>query len=467
MAAERALRETEAELARVVRALSVGELATSIAHEINQPLAGVVTNAEAGLRWLSGREPNLEEARESLELIARDGNRAGAVIRRIRTFLKKEGPQAVSLDLNEVIQETAAFARPELQKRDVALRFACSGDLPRVLGDRVQLQQVILNMIMNAAEAMESTEGAKHLVITSRQSAEEGVIVAVQDSGIGMSPTEVHRMFDPFFTTKPTGMGIGLSISRTIIEAHGGRIWATRNEDAGLSVQFALPTEEFRAGRRHGAMSPERGVVFVVDDDTSVRDALQNLLRSVGLYVQASANAQEFLSSKRPDTPGCLVLDVRLPGASGLDLQRQLIEAHIQIPIVFLTGHGDIPMSVRAMKAGAIEFLTKPFRDQDLLDAVQQAIEQDRVARLQNAEVAALRERYDSLTTREQEVLNLVAQGLLNKQIGGKLQISEPTVKLHRGRVMHKMSADSLASLIRMAEKLGIANSMWPPAGAF
>jgi FixJ family two-component response regulator len=213
-------------------------------------------------------------------------------------------------------------------------------------------------------------------------------------------------------------------------------------------------------------MTPERGVVFVVDDDVSVRDALQNLLRSVGLFVHASANAQEFLSAKRPDAPGCLVLDVRMPGASGLDLQRQLRDANIQIPIVFLTGHADIPMSVTAMKAGAVEFLTKPFRDQELLDAVQQALEKDRQQRRQKAEVAALRERYDSLTAREQEVLELVAAGLLNKQIGDHLQISEPTVKLHRGRVMHKMGADSLAALIHMVERLGLAKSMWPPAGA-
>jgi FixJ family two-component response regulator len=204
-------------------------------------------------------------------------------------------------------------------------------------------------------------------------------------------------------------------------------------------------------------MSPERPTVFVVDDDVSMREALKNLLRSVGLEVQTYGAAQEFLASPRADVPGCLVLDVRLPGLSGLDLQRRLAEASIQIPIIFITGHGDIQMSVRAMKAGAVEFLTKPFRDQDLLDAVQEAVERDRASRDNRAETAGLRACYQSLSPREQEVMVLVAGGLLNKQIGGELGTSEATIKMHRGHVMQKMQADSLADLIRKAEKLGLA----------
>lgn len=203
-------------------------------------------------------------------------------------------------------------------------------------------------------------------------------------------------------------------------------------------------------------MNSEQPVVFVIDDDVSVREGLKNLLRSVGLNVKTFSAAGEFMSSERPDTPGCLVLDVRLPGISGLDLQRQLVEAKIEVPIIFMTGHGDIQMSVRAMKAGAIEFLTKPFRDQDLLEAVQQAIERDRRQRQQRAQISELRARFVALTSREQEVLALVVRGLLNKQIGEQLNITEPTVKLHRGRLMDKMKADSLADLVRMAERLGI-----------
>jgi len=203
-------------------------------------------------------------------------------------------------------------------------------------------------------------------------------------------------------------------------------------------------------------MSETEGVVFVVDDDESMRRSLANLLRSVGLRVEAFASAQEFLRGNRPDVPGCLVLDVRLPGLSGLDLQKRMAAADSEIPIIFITGHGDIPMTVQAMKAGAVEFLTKPFRDQALLDAIQQALERDRHARKQRADIETLRRRFDSLTPREREVMALVVTGLLNKQIAGELGTSEAAVKVHRQHVMEKMGAESLADLVRLAERLGL-----------
>ena len=197
-------------------------------------------------------------------------------------------------------------------------------------------------------------------------------------------------------------------------------------------------------------------MVIVVDDDVSIREALKNLLRSVGLKAKTFGKAEEFLSSEPVSAPSCLILDVRLPGQSGLDVQRQLAETNHQIPIVFITGHGDIPMSVRAVKAGAVEFLTKPFRDQDLLDAVRQALERDRQRRTQEAETTKLRKHYASLTSREQEVLGFILRGYINKQIAAEIGLSEPTVKLHRSRLMHKMQANSLAELIRMAQTLGL-----------
>jgi FixJ family two-component response regulator len=206
-------------------------------------------------------------------------------------------------------------------------------------------------------------------------------------------------------------------------------------------------------------MSDPDPIVFVVDDDAAVRESVQRLISSVKLRVQTFGSTHDFLASKRPDAPSCLVLDVRLPDASGLELQRDLAEAGIQIPIIFITGHADVPMTVQAMKAGAVEFLTKPFRGQELLDAIQQAISKDRVAWNHRAQMAELRSRYDTLTAREKEVMQLVAAGLLNKQIGANLGASELTIKTHRGRVMEKMRAESLADLVRMAEKLGISGS--------
>jgi len=204
-------------------------------------------------------------------------------------------------------------------------------------------------------------------------------------------------------------------------------------------------------------MATERPVVFIVDDDASIRTALEDLIGSVGMEARTFASPQDFLQAKRPDAPGCLVLDVRLPGSSGLQFQQELAKAGIHLPVIFITGHGDIPMSVRAIKAGAVEFLTKPFRDQELLDAINAAIERHRAQRRDAAVVVQLRQRFDSLTQREREIMALVIAGRANKQIAGDLGVSEATVKVHRGQIMRKMGAKSLPELVRMGDALGLS----------
>jgi len=204
-------------------------------------------------------------------------------------------------------------------------------------------------------------------------------------------------------------------------------------------------------------MTDPNCIVFLVDDDPLLRDCVADLLDSAGFSVRMFGSAAEFLQSERPDLPACLILDVKLPGVSGLDLQAKLANSGVEMPIIFLTGHGNIPMSVQAMKAGAVEFLTKPFRKQDLIDAIQEALRRDSEGRLQRSETSELKERLRTLTPREQQVLSLVVTGLLNKQIAGELGTTELTIKVHRGRVMRKMGADSLADLVRMAERLKIS----------
>ena len=246
--AEEALQRVQSELAHVSRVMTLGELTASIAHEVNQPLAAIVTNSNACLRWLGGATPNLAEARQAVERIIKDGYRASEVISRVRSLVKKAPPRNDLVDLNKVIVEVLALAQNEARRNRVFMKRELASDLPPVIGDRVQLQQVILNLIMNGLEAMAKVnEGARELTVSSSKDESDNLIVAVRDSGVGLDQADLERVFDAFFTTKPEGMGMGLAICRTIIESHGGRLWATANSPSGAVFQFTLPTAAKRA----------------------------------------------------------------------------------------------------------------------------------------------------------------------------------------------------------------------------
>ena len=279
-------------------------------------------------------------------------------------------------------------------------------------------------------------------------------VIQISDNGIGLD--DPVAAFEPFVTTKPEGMGLGLAICRSIVAAHDGRLSAERNVGFGMTFTVTLPIQPDGV-----AMTADRPVVFVVDDDARVRDALSSLLASAGLEVAVFASATEFLQADKPDVPACLVLDLELPDIHGLELQKELAEREAP-PIVFITGHGDVPSSVKAMKAGAVEFLSKPFGDEELLRAIDAAIALDRAARLKRSERLELARRYERLTPREREVLTFVVAGFANKLTADELGTSEITIGVHRGQIMRKMGARSLAELVRFADKLGI-----PPTPSF
>ena len=346
-----------------------------------------------------------------------------------------------------MISEVCRLMAEEIAAKDIRIETDLEQDLPSVTLDRVQVQQVFVNLIRNGIEAMDVVvDAARTLQIRSYRDGFDAIRVEVRDGGTGFKQAE--RVFEPFFTTKQHGMGMGLAICRTIIESHGGRLWTANNLRGDRRLHAS-------AGSKRGTMSPRDEIVFVVDDDARVREALGELLESLGWRAVTFAAAADYVASTKPDLPGCLVLDIELPDINGLEFQKQLSH-DVHPPLVFITGHGDIPSSVRAIQRGAVNFLTKPVGENDLIAAVRAAIDRDRVQRSARAELAELGRRLAALTPREREVLPLVVSGLLNKQVAAKLGISEVTIEIHRSKIMHKMQAASLADLVRIAQKLQI-----------
>ena len=441
--------------------MNLEAMAASISHEVRQPLAEHRLERRRGAALSRHmRRPISEEARLASNSMVSDSHRASQVFDNIRALFGKADQGHEPLDVNELAAGVLQTLREELNDDGITTRAALRPGLPLVMGHRGQLQEVFINLVRNAIEAMHAVkDGRRILQLRAERHGDNAVAVRVEDSGPASIRSRLDSIFDAFITTKAHGMGLGLALCRMIVERHAGQLSAAPADPRGSIFRVVLPA--VKAGAKAQRQSHDCGRRtaadrFVIDDDASLREALARLFRSVGLQAKAFASAPEFLRNKLADGPSCLVLDVRLPGLSGLDFQAELAKADIDIPIVFMTGHGDIPMTVRAMKAGAMEFLPKPFRDQDMLDAVQVGLERDRDRRKSAGDIARLKANFATLTSREQEIMGLVTAGLMNKQIAGQIGVSEITVKVHRGSVMRKMEAKSLAELVRMADALGI-----------
>ena len=460
---QRLEQEAQTQAAHAARVGTMGVFAASLVHELTQPLAASLANAETASELLAVGSPDLDELRATVADIVADDRRAGELIQQLRRFLRRGEVDRVELDLREVLEEAVQLAGGAAADHAATLALDLPVALPKVVGDRVQLQQVFLNLILNAIDAVAGSQSDARRVTLAARPSEAGVVVEVSDTGTGMDAATLERIFEPFFTTKARGMGLGLAISRTIVATHGGTLAARSTIGLGATFRVELPvrasTEEV-SPQPLAASARDTGTVYLIDDDASMRRALERQLGAAGHRVVSFDSAAAFLDrNPANDGAACVVSDVRMPGPSGLDLQASLGQAERVLPMVFISGHGDVATTARAMKAGAVNFIAKPFTREVLLAAVGEALARARILGAESSERAELRRRYESLTPREREVLGLVAAGLLNKVIADRLGAAEATVKIHRGRVMEKMGAGSVADLVRMAGRLGAGSS--------
>ena len=454
--------QLRSELAHIDRVVTISTLTSALAHEINQPLAAMRSYAQAALRFMDKDYPEYESVRKALQGIVADNKRAAEVVNRLRNLVKKGTPNREMIEINSIINDVKDLINSELVLRNTSITLNLNPGIPVIQSDSIQIQQVLINLLTNALDAMNDKPiDARTIVISTRAENSSEIIVSISDSGTGIPPDSIERIFLPFHTTKSTGMGLGLSICKSIIEAHGGRISRPQTTRKwGATFSFNPADRKSNQGNLliwNENMRNRKPIVFVVDDDPSIRESLSLLLNSAGYKVETFASAKEFLESDPSSSgPACLVSDVKMPGLSGLDLQKELKSKNCVIPIIFITGHGDIPMSVQAMKKGAVDFLPKPFDDNDLLDAVKEALLKDSQTRADLDDQKHILQRLDSLTTREHEILTYLITGMLNKQIAYELNISERTVKAHRKQVFDKMGVNSIAELVRLTETLGI-----------
>jgi FixJ family two-component response regulator/signal transduction histidine kinase len=457
--AERREHDAQTQAAHAARVGTMGMLAASLVHELTQPLAASLANAESAAELLADPAPDLDELRSAVDDIVADDRRVGELIQQLRRFLRRGESERAEIDVRNAIDDAIHLVSHDASEHDVVIETEIAPSLPRVAADRVQIQQVLVNLLSNACDAVGAQPVRDRRVALRAKASDGGVAIEVEDSGPGIDDATLARAFQPFFTTKPKGMGLGLSISRSIAAAHGGKLSARSTVGRGTTFRLDLPSRARSvppAPERSAVAPTVSGAVFVVDDDASMRRAIERQLRGAGYDVASFDSAEAFLNSRHDYGAGCIVSDVRMPGLSGLDLQASLADAKCDLPIVFVSGHGDVSMTASALRAGAINFLTKPFTKQTLLAAVGEALAHGQARSDQRAKQTELERRYNSMTPREREVFTLVAAGLLNKVIADRLGAAEATIKIHRGRMMEKMGAASVADVVRMAETLAI-----------
>ena len=471
-AAARARFEEEAQQLRsrlwhADRVAPTAALTAAIAHELNQPLAAILSNAQAGLRYLERGALGAEEMRAAiLKSVVRDDKRAADTIRAMRALLRQNETRRARIDVAAALREVLQLLAAELRRQGVRVETELGADCWAV-ADKVQIEQVALNLVINAAAAMQACPRDERWVRVSASRTDDGrVVVAVRDAGVGIAAGNLDAVFEPFWTTRREGLGLGLAVCRSIAQAHRGTIAVEANPDRGVTFRFQLPAatsdpaEAGAAAQEAAPQAPARTAtgaptVCVIDDDAAVRGSLVRQLAAEGWNVLACASATEFLERASLAEVGCVLLDNRMPGMSGIELLERLAVGGDAPPVVFLSGNSDVATGVEAMKLGAVDFLVKPVDGDALVAAVRKALERHAGERKRSLEREACRGLVGRLSAREREVLTHVIRGRLNKQIAADLDIAEQTVKQHRGRVMEKIEVRSVAELVRVCEAAG------------
>ena len=466
-----ALRNTEQELQalrkqawHVDRVVRAGAITASIAHDMSQPLSAILSNTQGAIGFLKQHNLDQETLESILHDIERDARRAAAVIRSMRTMMRRQHSPHVELNLADCVYETLELLHGELIKHSIECDTQFD-EAAMVRGDKAQLQQVILNLIMNALEAMEQQpERQRKLLISLKELTADTVCLSVRDSGSGIAAEDLQSVFEPFWSSKQQGLGVGLSICRSIVEAHGGSLSMQPNADSGTTFYVELPvaaetphTDDVNIREAITTDHVPKATVYIIDDEVAVRESIARMLQANGWTTKAYVSAESFLQENRNEGPGCIITDVRMPGMSGTQMQEKLAAQESTLPIIFLTGHGELDTAVKAFKHGAVDFLLKPVESTKLMPIINKAIASHAQTLAITQQRQKATELVEQLTAREREVLQHVLQGRLNKQIAADLGVVEKTIKVHRRHIMEKMMVHSVAELVHVCELAGLS----------